>query len=407
MIADILRDPRTIRERCNNITQAVSAGESPHFTINRQALATAADEVVKATRERYPAGVIPYHSRWRHFEAGTIDRRAELQVKLEEIFGTPSKVETARAQIDLTVVSVLLDAGAGPQWRYHESRSGQEFSRSEGLGVATIRAFMAGAFSSKLDEPCRVDGSALQRIDANRLAHVFQAHEDNPLIGLEHRAKLMNRLGEVMLRDPARFGPDGRPGEIFFRLTDKTRRAELPAADLLHTLLVGLADVWMTGNQIDGAALGDTWQHRYAGGQGPAAGWVPFHKLTQWLTYSLLEPFEQAGVRIHSLDDLTGLPEYRNGGLLIDTGVIELRDAALAELPMTPADECIIEWRALTISLLDELAPLVRERLNMTEVSMPLARVLEGGTWAAGRALAASKRDGQAPLNIITDGTVF
>jgi len=39
---------------------------------------------------------------------------------------------------------------------------------------------------------------------------------------------------------------------------------------------------------------------------------MPFHKLSQWLTYSLLEPFEWAGVRIHRLDELTGLPEYRN-----------------------------------------------------------------------------------------------
>jgi hypothetical protein len=45
---------------------------------------------------------------------------------------------------------------------------------------------------------------------------------------------------------------------------------------------------------------------------------MPFHKLSQWLTYSLLEPFEWAGVPVHGLDALTGLPEYRNGGLLLD-----------------------------------------------------------------------------------------
>ncbi len=407
MIADILRDPRTIRERCLNITQAVEQNQSSYFTLNKPALDLAADHVVQTTRERYPAGLIPYHSRWRHFEAGSVNRRAELQTRLEEVFGTPSRVETARAQIDLTVVSVLLDAGAGPAWEYNESRSGQAFKRSEGLGVACFRAFLAGAFSSRPDDPCRVDGSALQKINPNRLAHVFQAHEDNPLVGLEHRATLMNRLGETLLRDPARFGPDGRPGEVFFRLTDKGRRTDLPAAELLHGLLTGYADVWMTGNQINDVPLGDTWQHRLAGGQGDSAGWVPFHKLTQWLTYSLLEPFEQAGVTITALDDLTGLPEYRNGGLLIDSGVIQLRDPALAEQPMTPADEAIIEWRALTISLLDELAPLVRERLGQSEAQMPLARVLEGGTWAAGRALAANLRDGAPPLQIISDGTVF
>lgn len=407
MIADVLRDPRTIRERCLNITQAVEQDQSAWFTLNRDALEQAADQVVKTTRERYPAGLIPYHSRWRHFEAGSVNRRGELQNALADIFGSPSKVETARAQIDLTVVSVLLDAGAGPDWEYSESRSGQTFTRSEGLGVACFRAFIAGAFSSKPDEPCRVDGNALRKIDANRLAHVFQAHEDNPLIGLEQRATLMNRLGECLLRDPARFGPDGRPGEMFFRLTDKARRTDLAAGELLHALLSGYADVWMTGNAVDDVPLGDCWQHRFAGGQGESAGWVPFHKLTQWLAYSLLEPFEQGGVMITAMDDLTGLPEYRNGGLLIDTGVIRLRDPALADKPMTPADEAIIEWRALTVSLIDELAPLVRDRLGQSELEMPLARVLEGGTWAAGRALAAGLRSGNPPLRIISDGTVF
>jgi len=41
---------------------------------------------------------------------------------------------------------------------------------------------------------------------------------------------------------------------------------------------------------------------------------VPFHKLTQWLTYSLLEPLETAGLTVVNLDELTALPEYRNGG---------------------------------------------------------------------------------------------
>jgi len=190
-------------------------------------------------------------------------------------------------------------------------------------------------------------------------------------------------------------------------MTDKGRRTEMPAAELLHTLLVAYADIWMTGSQIAGEALGDVWRHPHAGGEGQTAGWVPFHKLSQWLTYSLLEPFENGGVTIHSLDDLTGLPEYRNGGLFIDTGVIELKDPSLASMPMTVADEAIIEWRALTVSLIDELAPIVREQMTMTPEQMPLACLLEGGTWAAGRALAAAKRDGSPPLNIVTDGTVF
>ncbi len=294
-----------------------------------------------------------------------------------------------------------------PAWSFYESRTDREFGRSEGLAVASFRAFMAGAFSSRPDDPLRVDGVALQRIDANRLAHVFQAHADNPLVGLEARAALLNRLGDALLRDAPRFGPEGRPGELFFRITDKARRTELPAEELLHALLAGFGGVWQGGPAPGGESLGDVWPHRYAGGQGPSAGWVPFHKLTQWLTYSLLEPFEQAGVQMHGLDELTALPEYRNGGLLIDTGVLVPRDPGLTQMPLAPGDEAIIEWRALTVALIDELAPLVRERLGRTAREMPLARILEGGTWHTGRALAQRLRDGRPPLNIITDGTLF
>jgi hypothetical protein len=137
------------------------------------------------------------------------------------------------------------------------------------------------------------------------------------------------------------------------------------------------------------------------------AGWVPFHKLSQWLTYSLLEPFESAGVAIRGLDALTGLAEYRNGGLLVDTGAIVPRDASSFADPLPPGAEPIVEWRALTVALLDELAPKVRRQLGVDAVRMPLAAVLEGGTWAAGRELAQALRAGEPPFATASDGTVF
>ena len=112
-------------------------------------------------------------------------------------------------------------------------------------------------------------------------------------------------------------------------------------------------------------------------------------------------------MKVTALDSLTGLPEYRNGGLLIDGGVIKPRSAASLTRTWQVSDEFIIEWRALTVSLLDELAPLVRARLGRTAAQMPLACVLEGGTWATGRLLAQELRGGSPPLTISSDGTVF
>ena len=47
---------------------------------------------------------------------------------------------------------------------------------------------------------------------------------------------------------------------------------------------------------------------------------MPFHKLSQWLAYSLIEPLEEAGIAVTGLDELTALAEYRNGGLLDRSG---------------------------------------------------------------------------------------
>jgi hypothetical protein len=135
---------------------------------------------------------------------------------------------------------------------------------------------------------------------------------------------------------------------------------------------------------------------------------VPLHKLSQWLTYSLIEPIESAGLRVIGVDALTGLPEYRNGGLLIDTGVLELRDLTLVQRTFEARDDVVVEWRALTVQLLDRVADGVRAALGKSVDELPLARVLQGGTWTAGREIARARRPGGTPpLRIHSDGTVF
>ena len=135
---------------------------------------------------------------------------------------------------------------------------------------------------------------------------------------------------------------------------------------------------------------------------------VPLHKLSQWLAYSLIEPLQAAGIEVTDIDGLTGLAEYRNGGLFIDTGVLTLRDPREAEREHDVGSVLVVEWRALTVSLLDRLADIVRQRLHKDAVSFPLARILQGGTWAAGRAIARQRRtDGSPPIKVVSDGTVF
>jgi hypothetical protein len=110
-------------------------------------------------------------------------------------------------------------------------------------------------------------------------------------------------------------------------------------------------------------------------------------------------------VAIADRDAMTALPEYRNGGLLLDTGVLALRDPVLARGAHDAGSELVVEWRALTVALIDELAPSVRALLGRP--GLPLACILEGGTWAAGRELAFDLRGGEPPLSVRSDGTVF
>jgi len=403
-----LRSTATIRARAQALLKRARRGESAWFSVNDGAMATAAALVAEITRARYPSLEIPYHSRWRHFEAGGINRPALLN----EALASATSAGRARAQIDLALVSVLLDAGAGPQWRYLEAAQGErpgcEYSRSEGLGVASFHAFMSGMFSSDPQSPLQADAAGLKAVTAEQLAAAFQVNDGNPLVGLEGRAALLRRLGQALQDQPALFGRLGRPGHLFEVLVLPGKNT-IEAHELLSILLTGLSAIWPAQNMMGSIPLGDCWRHPAAGdaGGGPSQGWMPFHKLSQWLTYSLLEPFEWAGIKVNGLDALTGLPEYRNGGLFLDAGVLLFKDPAQADRLHQAGDELIVEWRALTVALLDELAPLVREQLGLTVEQMPLARVLEGGTWAAGRALAQQLHQGLPPLNIESDGTVF
>ncbi len=410
--AHLLRSTDTIRERAQALLQRARAGQSAHWLVDDTRLPAVAQQVADVTRQRYPDLTIPFHSRWRHFEPGGHDRLAWLGLRPVPSSTPQALAWQARTRFDLAVVSVLLDAGAGPSWRYREERTGMVLGRSEGLGVASLHAFASGLFSSDPADRLRADAQGLGAVSVEALAQAFQVSGDNPLVGLEGRVDLLRRLGYAMAAQTEVFGPDGRPGGLFDHLLASSpsaggTRSEVDAHDVLLALLNTLSAIWPSGQWLGDVPLGDCWPLAAARGPGSSDGWMPFHKLSQWLTYSLLEPLMDAGNTVVGLDRLTGLPEYRNGGLFIDHGVLKLRQALPPDQLLLPQDERVVEWRALTVALLDELAPLVRALLGRTPEQMPLACVLEGGTWAAGRLMAQTLRGGQPPLNIASDGTVF
>jgi hypothetical protein len=182
----------------------------------------------------------------------------------------------------------------------------------------------------------------------------------------------------------------------------------LSASTVFSAVLEGLGNIWPGRLTIAGINLGDVWIHPALKGDNPSAQYVPFHKLSQWLTYSLLEPLQELGVEITGLDEMTGLPEYRNGGLCLDLGLLEAKQASVVQERHLPESEVIVEWRSLTVSLLDRIADTIRQQLNLSAIQLPLVKVLQGGTWTAGRRIAAQLREGGVPpIQIESDGTVF
>ncbi|WP_210485281.1 URC4/urg3 family protein [Microvirga antarctica] len=406
LAAKSLLTAASVRERAHRMLALGIEGKLAHFSVHLNRLDACADEVVTTIRDAYPSLDIPFHARWRHFSAGGHERwGAVMQSAPWAEVG-----QMARAAFDLAIVSVLLDAGAGPAWRYVEGRTGETYSRSEGLAVASFEMFVAGAFSSNPDDPFRVDADVLLTLTAEDLAEGFQVTADNPLVGLEGRAALLNRLGRTIVINPDIFAQhdDPRPGGLFDVIAATADEDRIRATAILDALLTYLGPIWPGRIALGGIDLGDTW--RYPGLQVPDAtdGLVPFHKLSQWLSYSLIEPLEWAGYTVVDLDGLTGLPEYRNGGLFLDTGVIALKDPSEAAVAQQVDSALVVEWRALTVALLDLVAEPVRKVLGLNAGDFPLAKVLEGGTWATGRRLAREKRpDGSPPLSVISDGTVF
>lgn len=390
---DYIFSPACIRDGARTIFEETRVGNT-YFRYHEEKLPKTVDFVMETIRENYPDMRIPFHSRWGHFRAGYVDRSLWLQARIRDY----DPIEQVRVKWDLVIPSVLLDAGAGHHWSYREKETSREYSRSEGLGIASFHLFLSQVLSRD-GKTLETHSDGLLRVTSSILGEYFQVSPLNPLVGIEGRTQLLNNLG-IVLKNKAIF-KDGRPGNLIDYLLEQNGSMTLSAKDILRAVLLGFGPIWPGRETLDGVNLGDVWMHsRY--------GLIAFHKLSQWMTYSLIEPLLEAGFNVTGIEELTGLPEYRNGGLLLDSGVLSFIDEKNANETWGPESDLVIEWRALTVFLLDRIGAEVRLRLGKSPSEFPLAKVLEGGTWWAGRKMALSLRvGGIPPLHIISDGTVF
>jgi hypothetical protein len=210
--AEYLRSIHAVRQRSKLVLQKAKANRLNHFDVDMTKFSDAADYVVSIIKRDFAGDYasIPPHGRWQHFEVGGRPRVTQL---LQSWPTSVDNQERARRLVDLFLVSVLLDAGAGTKWAYKSKESGKMYSRSEGLAVASLEMFKAGAFSSDSSQPHQVDSAGLRSLTVETLSKSMQVSDANPMSGLDGRAGLLMQLAEA-LQKPELFGANGRPGNM-------------------------------------------------------------------------------------------------------------------------------------------------------------------------------------------------
>ncbi|VBB75783.1 Putative protein similar to C1002.18 of Schizosaccharomyces pombe [Podospora comata] len=457
--AGYLRSLSAVRERCQMLWSKALKNDLRHFDVDMRKFPDVVSFVANIIKRDYdaPFTTIPPHGRYQHFGVGGRDRIAHLLATWPE--DMVDNTEKCKRMIDLFLVSVLLDAGAGTKWSYKSVENGRVYRRSEGIAVATLDMFKTGLFSGSPANKYQVDKEGLRQLTVEKLAQGLQSTPGNEMAGLEGRAQLLIRLSEA-LNNTEYFGEDGRPGNMLDHIlshpsTQASSVIIVPLTVLWNVLMDGLAPIWPPSRTaINGVSLGDAWPcssmpqpaqsptsptfspfPNTTGQSNGIAPWesiLPFHKLTQWLTYSLMQPMQSImKIQFAGQELLTGLPEYRNGGLFIDMGVMTLKPEdqerglqhyaeycqrtgtkAVEVAPMfEPSDDVIVEWRGATVGFLDMLALEVNRVLKaeLAGGELSLAQVLEAGSWKGGREIAEVSRPNtkEPPILIDSDGTVF
>ena len=358
-----LRSLTSVRERCTRVLDHPAALQ--RFDVHPDRLPAVAAVIRDLIARDYTSGIasIPPHSRWRHLDAGHTGPvpRVETVCDMWKADGV-SEEEVVRRCLDLFTVSVLLDAGAGSSWRYTplipdtayatvaslkhalraddggvaaESAAAESaaYGRSEGLAVASLDLFLRGGFSSDArHHPHRVDAVGLRTLTLPSLDAALQVSPTNAVsTGLQGRLDLLHRLADVTDTHtrffPAQAGGPSRPGDMLTYLLQQQQqgsedgRRQVPVTALWRIVVEGLAEVWPASRtRYRGQPVGDVWPcaalraiERVSEPTDPA-GWVTFHKLSQWLTYSLMEPLALARIYLTGVEAMTGLAEYRYGG---------------------------------------------------------------------------------------------
>ncbi|KAI8888594.1 DUF1688-domain-containing protein [Backusella circina FSU 941] len=440
---DYLLGLGSVRDRCFKVQEAAVRNRLQHFDLDQSKLEDVVQFVVSIIKRDYDSpSDIPVHGRWRHFDVGNRPRIQNLLHTWSSL--GQDTLEQTRKLIDLFVVACLLDIEPYQSWSYTEAMTGRNYKWKDGVAVAVLDMFVNGLFSSDPAQPHRVDSETLMNLDKDTIFEGLQVGPNNQLAGLEERVDALINLGTVLQNRTNYFGTGvQRPGNLIDYLlehptTIKTKKGPLISIETLWPVVQEMGEIWAAELGKGGTlGLGDVWPCAtlLSSSQGQASPqstehMVSFHRLSQWLVYSLIEPMEKLlGATIEGTDQLTPLPDYSNGGLLIDTGFLTLKpkdyergiknyheNALLpnqSKIEVAPmfelSDPVITEWRALTVAYLDLVAEKVRQTFRLSKKALSLSQLIQGGTSSAGRELAEISRPNthEPPIVIKVDRRVI
>ncbi|WP_299810170.1 DUF1688 family protein [uncultured Roseibium sp.] len=372
--------PSEVRRQAHRFLDLAQAGTLAHVRVDLAKLADALVTVLETTRKTYPDFQIPPYGIWRDFETGGIDRWGAM--------ASARNFETAEdmlaAATDLAVLGAFMKTRHPQDWTFEDRMTGTVATGRQASALAAFHMFAAGSFSAEMTDPYRVDAETLIRLDKEELAFGLQWDPEGDAELLEDMQRHLKRLGEALALRPDLFseGDTTRPGLVATRLA-KDSDGTVSAGKLLDHLLEALAPVWDGGAQEGEIALGDSFAHS-ALPDDDAASAVPFHLAAQEMVYALVEPFAWAGLEIAGLEDLTPPADEIHAALFVHTGVLEVRTAAGA-LTFQEEQDRMVELRAVSSALTDQLAELLRGELGVPVDQLPLTCILEGGTHRAGR----------------------
>ncbi|KAK8058568.1 hypothetical protein PG994_009016 [Apiospora phragmitis] len=398
---------QAVRDRSRLVLKAAGEGALDNFDYHYERMPEVADFVlgVISTKARiwpYRFAEIPPHGRWQHFDVGGVDRITPLLKKWES--EGCDATERTRRLIDLFFVSVLLDAGAGDVWNFKEPTTGKTHGRSEGIAVASPLHVHGWRFQ------CWSNRTPRGRL-RSLLSDLFREPYDRSFFSgqtPQQRGVLATLFAQYIRSN----GPTRQPC-----LSSKEPQV-LDYEVFWSALQNVLIPSWPKDRtHVRGKPIGDAWPLQVLAdrnqGDKEIGAIQPFHKLTQWLGIPL--PYHSFGCSASGSS--TG-SWYRNGGLFVDLGVLQLKPAVLEQgrkasgqdLPSYSATgDVIVEWRAMTVALLDELYKLISAHFAEKGVQFSMAQMLEAGTWKGGRELAAKHRPEtrSSPILMDGDGTLF